>query len=98
MAKNKKNQNGVSTNPTKEATKDTIVKSDSISAWSWLFSNFGAVIVAIFIILPFGLYKAWGTGSEWLPIGSFVIIGTICLIAGRRQYKQLVKSGDVRPF
>ena len=96
MAKNKKNQNGVSKNPKKEVTNK--VKADSISAWSWLFSNFGVVLAAMFIILPLGLYKAWGTGAEWLPVGSFIIIGTICLIAGIKQYKNLVESGDVRRF
>lgn len=73
-------------------------KQDSISAWSWLFSNYAWIMVALFGILPFGLYKAWGTGSEWLPIGSFVVIGVVATVAGIKNYKQLVRGGYIRPF
>lgn len=71
---------------------------DSISAWSWLFSNFGVIMVACFVILPFGLYKAWGSNAIWLPIISFIVIGTISTVAAIKDYKQLVRSGDVRKF
>jgi hypothetical protein len=98
MAKSKKIQNGVSVNPKKELTQAQKSGEKPISAWWWVFSNFSWIIVALFGITPFGLYKAWGTGAEWVPIISFILIGTISFVAASKQYKQLVKGGYIKKF
>lgn len=69
-----------------------------ISAWSWFFGNFKLILVACFIILPFGVIETWGSSAVWIPIGFFVVISSVSIYHGIKMYKELVKNGYVKKF
>ena len=98
MAKTKNKQNGSSKDSKKELSNTRNSGEQPTGAWSWLFGNYSLILIAVFLITPFGIIKAWGSGYVWFPLGLGLLISIVSFFAGRKNYKELVRMGYIKRF